>query len=58
MNTNGNTACFVSPLNHSEADPKTVKANMKKVSIAQVEGSWIKRKNQGFGAMHIKEIKN
>ncbi|KAI0233548.1 hypothetical protein LSAT2_016208 [Lamellibrachia satsuma] len=42
MNTNGNTACFVSPLNHSEADPKTVKANMKKMSIAQsnVDGSY------------------
>ncbi|KAI0217825.1 hypothetical protein LSAT2_030435 [Lamellibrachia satsuma] len=33
MNTNGNTACFVSPLNHSEADPKTVKANMKKSNV-------------------------
>ncbi|KAI0235479.1 hypothetical protein LSAT2_013995 [Lamellibrachia satsuma] len=36
MTTNGNTACFVTPLNHSEADPKTVKANMK---MSNVDGS-------------------
>ncbi|KAK2156057.1 hypothetical protein NP493_2007g00012 [Ridgeia piscesae] len=33
VSTNGNTACFVSPLNESEADPQTVRANMREVSV-------------------------
>ncbi|KAI0232825.1 hypothetical protein LSAT2_016890 [Lamellibrachia satsuma] len=36
---NGNSACYVSPLNHSEADPQTVRANMKKFGESIVNSS-------------------
>ncbi|KAI0234793.1 hypothetical protein LSAT2_014842 [Lamellibrachia satsuma] len=39
LRANGNTACYVTPLNHSEADPQTVRANMKKVDESSVDGS-------------------
>ncbi|KAI0217509.1 hypothetical protein LSAT2_030709, partial [Lamellibrachia satsuma] len=39
ISTNGNTACFVTPLNQSEADPETVRANMKKNSVESRESA-------------------
>ncbi|KAI0222888.1 hypothetical protein LSAT2_025853 [Lamellibrachia satsuma] len=39
INSNGNTACFVTPLNQSEADPETVRANMKDNGIRNTESA-------------------
>ncbi|KAI0215257.1 hypothetical protein LSAT2_032702 [Lamellibrachia satsuma] len=39
IKTNGNTACFVTPLNQSEADPETVRANMKDNGIRNTESA-------------------
>ena len=36
FSANGNTACYVSPLNQSEANPQTVRANMKKVGEVSI----------------------
>ncbi|KAK2183989.1 hypothetical protein NP493_288g03008 [Ridgeia piscesae] len=42
ISTNGNTACFVSPLNESEADPQTVRANMRETNIKSSESSFFR----------------
>ncbi|KAI0215258.1 hypothetical protein LSAT2_032703 [Lamellibrachia satsuma] len=39
IKTNGNTACCVTPLNQSETDPETVRANMKDNSIRNIESA-------------------
>ena len=36
LRANGNSACYVTPLNQSEADPQTVRANMKKVDEVSI----------------------
>ncbi|MRA75660.1 hypothetical protein GH890_29815, partial [Bacillus thuringiensis] len=40
--TNGNTACFVATLNESEADPETVRANMKENSVKNSDSSFFR----------------